>query len=180
MTTHAVIFLDHPPTVLNILPTPVLWVIEQRGRYVRSLSTEAAQKKRGQSRPPLLSQIRLRHTELVFALQILRLARVVDLRLGQLVFEEAAMVVPFLLFVLRVKLQRITAILGILSQQSKVETLQRCGAFSRQFFTDALFFFKSFDFMTAGATVLLDLGLAVFCQFRIVHKRNIFGSRRGR
>ena len=48
------------------------------------------------------------------------------------------------------------------------------------FFTDALFFFKSFDFMTAGATVLLDLGLAVFCQFRIVHKRNIFGSRRGR
>src|SRR5437879_794180 len=180
MTTHAVIFLDYPPAVLNILATPVLWVIEQRGGYVCSLSTEAAQEKRGQSRPPLLSQIRLGHTELVFALQILRLARIVDLRLGQLVFEEATMVVPLFLFVLRMKLQRVASIFGILSQQSKIETLKRRGAFSRQFFTDALLFFESLDFMTAGATVLLDLSLPVFSQFRIVHEGNVLRSRLGR
>src|SRR5207302_356061 len=157
MTTHAVIFLNHPPAVLNILSPPILRIVEQRSRYVRPFRADATQEKRGQSRAPLLGQIGLGHTELVFALQVLRLAGVVNLRLRQLVFEEAAVVVPLLLFVVGVKLQRIAAILGILSQQSKVETFQRRGAFSRQFFTDALFFFESFDFMTAGATILLDL-----------------------
>ena len=162
MTTHAVIFFDYPPAVLNILAPRVLRIVEQRSRYVRSFSTDTAQKNRCQSGTPLLGQIRLGHAELVFALQILRLARVVDLRLGQLVLEEAAMVVPFFLFVLRVKLQRIAAILGILSQQSKIETLKWRGAFSRQFLTDALLFFESLDFMTAGATVLLNFCLPVF------------------
>src|SRR2546427_951599 len=178
MATHAVIFFDHPPAVLNILAPRVLRIVEQRSGYVRSFGPDTAQKNRCQSYTPLLSQIRLGHAELVFALQILRLARVVDLRLGPLVLEETAMVVPFFLFILRVKLQRIAAILGILSQQSKVETLKRRGAFSRQFFTDALLFFKSLDFMTAGATVLFDLGLAVFRQFRIDHERDVLRRRR--
>src|SRR5256885_13269780 len=56
-----------------------------------------------------------------------------DVCSSDLVFEEAAMVVPFLLFVLRVKLQRIAAKLGILRQQGKVETLKWRCAFSRQF-----------------------------------------------
>ena len=88
------------------------------------------------------------------------------------------MVVPFFLFVLRVKLQRIAAILGILSQQSKIETLKWRGAFSRQFLTDALLFFESLDFMTAGATVLLNFCLPVFRQFRIVHERDVLRRRR--
>src|SRR2546429_9912364 len=114
MTTHAVIFFDYPPAVLNILAPRVLRIVEQRSRYVRSFSPDTAQKNRCQSGTPLLGQIRLGHAELVFALQILRLARVVDLRLGQLVLEEAAMVVPFFSFFLLVKLARVAALLGIL------------------------------------------------------------------
>src|SRR2546423_932507 len=83
MTTHAVIFFDYPPAVLNILAPRVLRIVEQRRGYVRSFGPDTAQKNRRQSGTPLLSQIRLGHAELVFALQILRLARVVDLRLGQ-------------------------------------------------------------------------------------------------
>src|SRR5438132_8334350 len=124
MTTHAVIFLNHPPAVLNILSPPILRIVEQRSRYVRPFRADATQEKRGQSRAPLLSQIGLGHTELVFALQVWRLTGGVNLRLRQLVFEEAALSIPVLLFLAVGNLQRYAAILVILRHQSRAARSQ--------------------------------------------------------
>ena len=100
--------------------------------------------------------------------------------------KEAAVVVPLLFLFTFVHNQRLafsvlwlTAVLRILSGQCKVQTFERHRALGRQLFTDALFFFEPFDFMTARTTVLLDLSLPFLSEFGIVHERNISRSRRG-
>src|SRR2546425_10194042 len=107
MTAHAVVLLDYPPAVLNVLPPLVLRIVEERRRHVRAFGTHAAEQKSRQTVAPIFSQERPRHAQAILRLEQLRFAGVVDRRVAQLVFEEAAMVVPFLLFLLGMEIDRL-------------------------------------------------------------------------
>ena len=76
--------------------------------------------------------------------------------------------------------ERVVSLFGIMSQQREVESLDRRRAFNRQLFADALLFFKALDFVTTGATVLLDQRRTLGFQIRIVHERRVRVRRRRR
>src|SRR3989442_5021174 len=154
MTAHAVVFLDYPPAVLNVLPPLIRGHVEERLRHVRAFRSHAAEQQRRQTRAPLLSQKRFRHAQSILRLEILRFAAIVNRRIGELVLKEATMVVPFCFFIFWMKLQRIAPVLGVLSQQSEIETFERRRAFSRQLLADALLIFEALDFMATGTAVL--------------------------
>src|SRR5258708_22140232 len=97
VATHAVVFLNYPPTVLDVLTPLVGRVVEERRRHVCAFHSQTAEQERRQSRPPFFGQVRLRHAQAVLRLEVLRFAGVVDLWLSQFVLEEPAMVVPLLL-----------------------------------------------------------------------------------
>src|SRR6185503_13295423 len=92
VTAHAVVLLDHPPAVLNILTALILWRVEERRRNVRTLGSDASQKESCQRSAPFRSQIRLGHLQLIF--RILLLALIVERRLFDLSLEETLVVVP--------------------------------------------------------------------------------------
>src|SRR5438874_2280251 len=95
--------------------------------------------------------------------------------------KETAVVVPLFFLLIGMKInwfavsifQNLASIFRILGQQSEVQPLERRRAFSRQFFSDALLFFETFELVTARASVLLDFRLPFLGQFRIVHERGI-------
>src|SRR5438105_15831794 len=91
MTAHAVIFLDDPPTILYVL-LPVGRIVEERRGHVCAVCADAAQQERRQRRLPLVRQIRLRHAQVIA--RVLLLVAIIDGRVGQLVLEEAFVVVP--------------------------------------------------------------------------------------
>src|SRR6266403_4648705 len=123
VATHAVVFLNYPPTVLDVLPPLVRRVVEERRRHVCAFHSQTAKQERRQTTPPFFGKVRLGHAQTVLRFEILRLAGVVNLGLSQLVLEESTMVVPLLLFIFRMNVGRIAAVFGILSQQSKGRTL---------------------------------------------------------
>src|SRR5207249_7709223 len=133
----------------------LLRIIEERRRHIRAFGTHAAEQKSCQTVAPFLGKERPRHTQAILWLQPLRFAGIVDRRIRQLMLKEAAMVVPFLLFFFWMELQRIASVLGILCQHRKVESFERCRAFHRQLFADALLFLEALDLVTSGAAVLL-------------------------
>src|SRR6266404_7670040 len=109
MTTHAVIFLYHPPTVLNVLTALVLRIIEERRRHVCTFRAHAAEQKSSQRIAPLRRQIRSRHAQTIFG--VLLFALIVDRGLSNLVLEKSFMVVPRFFFLLRVQSERIGSLL---------------------------------------------------------------------
>ena len=120
MTAFAVVFLDYPPTVLNILAPRLLRIIEERGGHAGPFGPHAAKQKSRQSRAPFFSQKGLRHAQAILWRQVFLLAGVVDLRFGQFVLKEPAMVIPLRLFLFRMQLQRIAPVFSVLGQQSEI------------------------------------------------------------
>ena len=94
--------------------------------------------------------------------------------------EESFVAVPLLLFLLRVQVQWIVALLRLLREQRKIQTLYRRRAFNRQLFADSLLVFEAFDLVTAGAAELLDQLPARLLQIWIVHERRALVRRRRR
>src|SRR5260370_36197785 len=88
MTAHAVIFLDHPPTFLNVAAIIQWAVLIASGEWVFL----AAQKESGERANLFAVQVQIRHAQL-FGFGLV-LALVPDVWLGQFVFEEALLVVP--------------------------------------------------------------------------------------
>src|SRR5215472_3388163 len=109
MATHAVVFLDYPPAVLNILTSFILRIVEETLGHVGAFSTDTAQQECRQRRAPLGIHVGLRHAQLI--LLVLLLALIVNRRIVQLVLKEAARVVPGLVFIFRMKLRRVFAFL---------------------------------------------------------------------
>src|SRR2546427_2663045 len=121
MTAHAVVFLYDPPTILDVLTSRILWIIEERLRHVRAFGANTAKEKRRQRGAPLLGQKRLGHTQTVF--RIFLLALIVDFGLCQFVFEEAFVAVPLLFFSLWMQVEWIVALLRLFREQGKIQTL---------------------------------------------------------
>ena len=110
--------------------------------------------------------MRVGHAQTLFRFEIFGLAVIVDRPARRACAQRTrGGCTRVLILLIRVKIERfpvlvlenVLSVLGIMSEQSKVEALKRRRAFGRQLFTDALFFFEAFNLMTARAAVLLDL-----------------------
>src|SRR4029078_2418723 len=141
MTTDAVVLLDYPPAVLNVLPARVFGIVEKRGWHVCAFRANASQQESSQRSAALGLQIRTRHAQAI--LLIFLFAAIVNRGLGDLVFEETLVVVPGLLLVRRglgrargcfMQLERIVSLFRLLGQQGKVEPLDWRRAFDGQLF----------------------------------------------
>src|SRR6185503_19188064 len=128
----AVIFLNYPPAVLNVLASLILWIIEEARRNVRAFHADAAEQECSQRVTPLIGQVGLRHAQAI--LRLLDLSFVVNRRVGEFMFEETAVVVP-LFFAVREN--RILTRLCVFCQQSEIEPLDWRCAFGRKFFADS-------------------------------------------
>src|SRR5205814_7573538 len=91
MTAHAVVFLNHPPAVLNRLLL-IGRVVEERRRDVRAVRADAPQEKRRERSLPFVFQERLGHPKMLA--RVFLLAAVVDAWVCDLVLEETLVVVP--------------------------------------------------------------------------------------
>ena len=91
MAAHAVVLLNHPPAVLDVLLETVRAVVE-RLRHVGALVALAAEEERRQSDAPVVLHEGVGHPQVV--LRLLLLAAVVDGRVFDLVLEESLVVVP--------------------------------------------------------------------------------------
>jgi hypothetical protein len=131
----------------------------------------------------LLGQVRVGHAQhfrgtldLGAALQV----EVVDVRHGQLVLEEALVVVPGLarlggavgqpLLDLRVADGFAGAGLGGMGEERKVQTLDGLRAFDGELGADAAFVLEAGDLMATGAAKVPDPPLALGFQLRVIHE----------
>src|SRR6266446_8405784 len=114
MTTHAVIFLYYPPTVLNVLTPLVFRIKEERRRHVCSFRANTAEQKSSQGITPLRRQIWSRHAQTIFRIFLFPL--IVDRRLSNLVLEKSFMVVPGFFFLFRMQSERISSLFCALSE----------------------------------------------------------------
>ncbi len=118
------------------------------------------------------------HAQLFRFGQIIDLAFVPNVWLGQLVLEKPFVVVarffgrPFgqASEVIGIGDGFLAAALRDFRKQSEVKTFNRFAAFERKLGADAPFFFEAGDFMTSGATKVANPPLTLVFQLGIVHE----------
>src|SRR5215813_7410102 len=129
MTTDAVVLLDDPPPILNILTALVLRIVEQRLGNIRTFRADTTDQKRRQRIAPFISQVRLWHAQAIRPGLLFPL--IIDRRVIELVFEEAFVAIPLLFLPIGMELGRIVTLLRGLRQQRKIQALNRRSAFDR-------------------------------------------------
>src|SRR6266478_3135453 len=178
VTTHTVVLLDYPPTVLNVLLALIGWIVEQGGGHVCTFSTYAPEQKCCQGIAPFGREKGFGHAQAVF--RVFLFTFIVDRWLRNLVLEKSLVVVPGTLFLFRVKLQWIHSFLSDLRLQGKIKTFNRGRTLNSEFLTNTLLIFKTLDLVTAGTSVLLDQHATFFFHIRIIHERGVLVARRRR
>src|SRR2546427_2166059 len=177
MAAHAVIFLYDPPAFLNVAAVIQGTVLVVGGKRIFL----AAQKESSEGANLFLVEVQVGHAQLLGFW--LFLAFVPDVGFGELVLEEAFLVVPRLFggafgqtrYIVRIfdGLGIFAAALGNVREQCKIQALDWFAAFDGELGANAAFVFQAGDFMASGTAEVANPLLAFVFQIRVVHERRI-------
>src|SRR3989475_1414498 len=177
MAAHAVIFLYDPPAFLNVAAVIQGTVLVVGGKRIFL----AAQKESSEGANLFLVEVQVGHAQL-FGFGLF-LALIPDVGFGELVLEEAFLVVPRLFggafgqtrSIVRIfdGLGIFAAALGNIREQRKIQALDWFAAFDGELGANAAFVFQAGDFMASGTAEVANPLLAFVFQIRVVHERRI-------
>ena len=149
VATHAVVLLDDPPTLLNVL-TLIGGLVEI---LLRKLRVHTAQKKRREGCNFFRLKVRFGHLEFFERRAFFSLVEKGGV--GEFPFEETLVVVPTVMF-------------GFMGEQRKVQPLDRLAPLFGELGADARLFLEGGNLMTTRASEVAHQGFALSLEFGVV------------